>query len=362
MTLKTKKYSAKTFQLKGELKLADVSIDGEKNKRPGFTIEANSGEVFEHWLFGPTVVNLKSLQFEKTKFSALREHDKFKIVGFTTSQKTKKTGLLFEGLFSEVTADGVEVAGLLAEGQPWEASIFAPPQRIERLEVGAKAKVNGKTLKGPLTIWHDGIMKEVSFAVHGADSKTSAAMLSQKDEIDVEVFNLSDSKEDHKMTNPDTTPEKTQPSAEELSAAANKAVEADREKSKNLRVALAAAFPDRPDFVLAQLEKGNDVATAKAELFDELEDAKKLAAAKKTVGTGSEALEFGGTPEKTLSPEKDKHDFVQLMDKIQETEKLSAYEAKKLAARKNPKLHAEWVLSLQSPNSDGRIREDSAQK
>lgn len=76
-----------------------------------------------------------------------------------------------------------EFQKLSAEGFPYQSSIYAKPTNIERIAEGAKAEVNGFSMKGPGTIWRQCDFKEMSVCVFGWDSKTQASAFS-KDEFE----------------------------------------------------------------------------------------------------------------------------------------------------------------------------------
>ena len=109
---------------------------------------------------------------------ALRDHDSQRIVGWTHSFEKTDAGLVAEGSFTEATEDGREVLSMLRDGFPWQASVYVPPKRVQRLAEGESAEVNGHQITGPGHIFRESSLREVTFTALGADENTDAAQLS----------------------------------------------------------------------------------------------------------------------------------------------------------------------------------------
>lgn len=147
--------------------------------RPQFRMVANSGAVIErhaHW--GNFAIDLAGLKIGRQRKPALRDHDPQRIVGHTFKIEVTDEGLVAEGTFSD-TQDGKEVQAMLADGFPWQASVYVPPRSIERLEEGETAEVNGRTISGPGHVFRQASLREVTFTSLGADEDTGAASLSE---------------------------------------------------------------------------------------------------------------------------------------------------------------------------------------
>lgn len=155
----------------------EIVVDDDP-KRTRFKMLANSGGIIEgHAYWGNFSIDLEGLHIGKQKKPALRDHDPQRIVGHTHSIEVTEAGLVAEGTFSD-TADGREVRDMLADGFPWQASVYVPPQSIERLAEGESAEVNGRTIEGPGHVFRKASLREVTFTSLGADENTDAAQLS----------------------------------------------------------------------------------------------------------------------------------------------------------------------------------------
>jgi hypothetical protein len=58
-------------------------------------------------------------------------------------------------------------------------SVFIEPGEIDQLQPGAKTSVNGREVTGPLTIFRNNLIREVSFTPTGQDAQTSAQVFSK---------------------------------------------------------------------------------------------------------------------------------------------------------------------------------------
>lgn len=176
--------------------------DDEPDK-PRFQMVANSGKVIEnHPYWGNFAVDMKGIKIGNKRKPALRDHDTGKIVGWTEDiVADEKAGIVAQGYFSQTTEHGREAQGLADEKFPWQASIYIPPSKIERVEEGEEVDVNGHSLKGPGTVFRKSILREVSFCALGADERTSAVAMSDGEaiELDVEVLDYESVSEETEM-------------------------------------------------------------------------------------------------------------------------------------------------------------------
>lgn len=123
----------------------------------------------------PVAIDLSGLKASGDQIPALKDHDPTQIVGHQsveiTAQRIKVSGIL-----SGVGPAAQEVASLSANGYPWQMSVGVHPTKVERVEAGDRANVNGRVVEGPAYIVRAGVLREVSFVAIGADSGTSGAV------------------------------------------------------------------------------------------------------------------------------------------------------------------------------------------
>jgi hypothetical protein len=79
-------------------------------------------------------------------------------------------------LFADLDGNAKKIAAMADRGLPWQLSVGIWPGRIEEIRAGAKVQLNGRTFEGPLAIFRDNRVREVSFVALGADDKTTATV------------------------------------------------------------------------------------------------------------------------------------------------------------------------------------------
>jgi hypothetical protein len=160
---------------------------GEGDQKPKIKMVAYSGKIIKnHWYWGDLAIDLSGMKFPKSKYPILEEHWNDKKIGFTSKPIVNEDGELVLPDNAELvdTPASQEFQKLSKQGFPYQSSIRAKPINVERLEDGAKAEVNGFTLKGPGTIWRECIFKEASVCLFGADDKTKSQAFGDPIEIE----------------------------------------------------------------------------------------------------------------------------------------------------------------------------------
>lgn len=156
--------------------------DGDRARE--FLITAYTGTKISSW-FGDIMIDIPGIQ-TKEKMPILREHFRDRVVGY--GDAWKEDNFYISGQFSNSTDDAREVMALADEGYPWQASISVRPTKVERLEDNkSKATVNGSEVEGPLEIWRESKVGEVSFVSLGADDNTAAITMSDE-KFSVEIL------------------------------------------------------------------------------------------------------------------------------------------------------------------------------
>lgn len=129
--------------------------------------------------WGRIVLDLEGASFRQ-RLPLLKDHRTDQPLGYSTSIERTKKGIEARGkLLSCELAD--DVLKLSREGFPWQASMLATPSVVEELPAGAAAEINGQQVKGPLTIFRQFQVHELTVAVLGADSNTSTEAFTAAD-------------------------------------------------------------------------------------------------------------------------------------------------------------------------------------
>lgn len=184
---KTEKVPSKAFYFTEEDQRVSFSAaDGEGKKKNLTITPLYSGGPVRHWWFGDVIIDLESTSFRGRKFPVLRDHDTDRILGFSgrpeiVADDTGKKSIHLTNVTLVDTEDTQKVVQLGDEGFPFQASISIRPTKIQRLEEGEEAQVNGFTVKGPIAIWRNNIYKEGSVCVFGVDSNTATTVFSEQE-------------------------------------------------------------------------------------------------------------------------------------------------------------------------------------
>lgn len=151
---------------------------GTESALSGFEILAYSGVEIERF-WGRMVIALDGIKSAQ-RMPIFRDHDPSRIVGYSTSA-TSEGAFSVSGVFSDATEAGEEVRALAAEGFPWQASIGVQALRVLELRAGEQREVNGRTVTGPIDVWLESRVAEVSFVALGADNNTKVTVFSGQD-------------------------------------------------------------------------------------------------------------------------------------------------------------------------------------
>lgn len=176
----TAPYSACIFSIPDEVKTT--------NKEEGtFGILAYDGGIGQDPFWGNFVVDLKGLQFSKSKIVVLDSHDRTKRIGFTTKQNINGE-VNVEGKFLP-NNDAQQMREDLLAGLPMEASMGMIPSAVEYIKEGQSVEVNGHILNGPGTIFRKSKIHEISMCIMGAFDNTNSTAFSNEEDIQFTVIN-----------------------------------------------------------------------------------------------------------------------------------------------------------------------------
>lgn len=98
----------------------------------------------------------------------------------TLTADTKAITITGEGRFlandAELFPEAARVHSILKQGHTLQCSGYWQPVKVEAVQPGVKASVNGKSITGPAQIWREFSMREGSFCDLGRDEMTSASL------------------------------------------------------------------------------------------------------------------------------------------------------------------------------------------
>lgn len=153
----------------------------------GFSMVAYTGGAIRprNWPYrDPVVVDLEGMAVPRQSVPVDRDHRQEILIGHTVSidksqQRLKATGVLSGHHDTEQTPSAIatrEVAHLAAGKFPWQSSIDATVHKLEYVESGQTAKVNGRNFQGPVYVARATTLNRISFVANGADGNSTASI------------------------------------------------------------------------------------------------------------------------------------------------------------------------------------------
>ena len=141
-----------------------------------FSLTPYAGQLVKHWYWGAFVFESSSMRMAKEKIPALLDHDTTKGCGVIDSFDLDGNETVFSGRFVENEHTDY-IKAMKEVGM--ECSLRFDPEetRIEEVPEGAEVEVNGETFTGPLFVFRDTLIKEVSFTLFGHVPNTETSFV-----------------------------------------------------------------------------------------------------------------------------------------------------------------------------------------
>jgi len=156
-----------------------VNEDGEKKRRTFDAEVYSGGRIDNHYYWGRSgvVIDLQGLQL-KSKIGLVEEHFGGKRVGVATSYDVS-TKFRAKGHFLS-NPKAKEIVQDIDEEYPFQMSWWADPESIEEIAPGKTVFVNGQEFTGPIHIFRNVRVHEITICGVGADTQTSVQAFSGK--------------------------------------------------------------------------------------------------------------------------------------------------------------------------------------
>ena len=156
-----------------------VNEDGEKKRRTFDAEVYSGGRIDNHYYWGRSgvVIDLQGLQL-KSKIGLVEEHFGGKRVGVATSYDVS-TKFRAKGHFLSIPK-AKEIVQDIDEEYPFQMSWWADPESIEEIGPGKTIEVNGQTFTGPVHIFRNVRVHEITICGVGADTQTTIEAFSGK--------------------------------------------------------------------------------------------------------------------------------------------------------------------------------------
>lgn len=137
-----------------------------------FTGLAYTGAVLPLDFGRKVILDLDGIRPRGQQLPMFRQHDHLKIPGHTKSVRVDEKGIKIAGVFSGLERHANEIIIPARNGFEWELSIDGAAIDHTFLDHGDMEKVNGRLVRGPITVVHTFDLVAVSFVTLGADGDT----------------------------------------------------------------------------------------------------------------------------------------------------------------------------------------------
>ena len=186
--------SALSFTDHDSFAKAEPAIEGKPRK---LKMTAYSGKIIKnHWYWGDLAIDTSGLKMAKKEIPILHDHMTQEKIGFGSFVVDETNALVNKEMTYVDTPFAEEFIKLSDQGFPYEASIYARPSKIQRLEEKEETEVNGFKMKGPGTVWRESVLKECSVVTFGADANTKSVAMAEDEEVVLEVTQLKQKQEE----------------------------------------------------------------------------------------------------------------------------------------------------------------------
>ena len=131
------------------------------------------GIVTDHPSLGPVAFDIGSMKFE-TPAPLLYDHDQ--PIGVITRASLASSVVIDGSVFADLEGKAADIAAMADRGLPWQLSVGIWRARDDFIAPGKSAVLNGKQMQGPLTVFRNSRVREVSIVALGADGTTKVQL------------------------------------------------------------------------------------------------------------------------------------------------------------------------------------------
>lgn len=176
----------------GAFEFAAAKADAKPGDKVPVKLLGRTGQPISHWYWGNVVHDMAGMKLHKERLPIDYCHYADEVIGYLDDFDTKSGDLLAAGELVPFKADdrASEVIFKSSEGIPYEASINfgGAPMRLEELQRGTSATVNGHVVQGPAIIIREWTLRGIAICPYGADMNTKTELSADQDEIEITIF------------------------------------------------------------------------------------------------------------------------------------------------------------------------------
>ena len=166
---------------------AEFGESKEGDKSSPFSMVARTGRAVAHPYWGSVVHDFSGMRTpgNRERVAIDFNHDANIIIGYANRLKTETGDLIAKGALTptDFNQKATEIIGLARQGVPFQASISfggGDGLKVERLEEGQVAEVNGTEFSGPGSIIREWTLTGIAVTPAGHDSNTSVEFNKQE--------------------------------------------------------------------------------------------------------------------------------------------------------------------------------------
>ncbi len=176
MTTATATGEPRTLALVGTVEL-QAAAGGDGKKLPRVRVFAYSGGPMRvAGFYDPIVIDLTGAKFAAERLPLILDHDTGQRLGHTETQEITDKTIIASGVISAGSQAAADLVADAKNGFPFQASVGADIQELQRVREKETCTVNGRQHSGPLNVVRKCLVREISITVLGADSKTRVAI------------------------------------------------------------------------------------------------------------------------------------------------------------------------------------------
>lgn len=145
----------------------------EDGNRPFAGIAYGGDVITDHPAFERVAFDLESTEVEIPGV-VFYAHDHEEPIGRIDAAELDGSIAISGRIFADLDGAAKKVAAMADRGMPWQMSVGIYPGQVDQIKAGRKVSLNGRQIDGPLTVFRNNRVREVSFVALGADGSTSA--------------------------------------------------------------------------------------------------------------------------------------------------------------------------------------------
>jgi hypothetical protein len=187
----TKKVPAKALQFDSTLQFAVEG--GDDPSLVPISMLGRSAQPIYHWYWGNVVHDMAGFSTDHATVAVDYRHDDDEPIGYLDKFTADNNGLHVQGYLISLNPTDpddrvAKMTKLSKAGVPYQASIFFEVAKMEQVQPGASAEVNGYAIEGPAIIIRQWSLRGMAVCLYGADGRTHSKFSDDASEVSIPCF------------------------------------------------------------------------------------------------------------------------------------------------------------------------------